>query len=73
MSDVYSLEAKKAKKEAERIKEFLFELDSVCDTLYNRLEYDGIWDVLMQLENVRINYYIQFYEYDNISKDRKKT
>lgn len=74
MNNLYDLEYKKAKKRAQEIKEFLLELDSICDKMYNRLGYDGVWEALNKLEDVRINYYTQFYEYSNIIKlDRKKT
>lgn len=66
MSVIHSIEYKRAQKRANEIRVFLLELDSVCDTLYNRLEYNGVWETLMQLEDVRVKYYTEFYEHKKI-------
>lgn len=63
---VINLEYKKSKKRVQELKGFLLKLDSICDTLYNNLEYDGVWESLMKLEDVRIKYYIEFFEHNKI-------
>jgi hypothetical protein len=68
----YGFEYKRAKKRAEELKGFLIELDSICDKLYNRLDYSGVWESLMKLEDVRVRYYIEFYEHDKIVRLRGK-
>ena len=66
MSVIYGLDLKKSQKRAKELKSFLLELDSICDNLYNRLDYNGVWESLMKLEDVRIQYYTEFYEHDKI-------
>lgn len=63
---IISLEYKKSKKRTQELKSFLLKLDSICDTLYNNLEYDGVWEALMKVEDVRIKYYVEFFEYNRI-------
>jgi hypothetical protein len=72
MNNVYDLEYKQSEKRSEELKTFLLELDSICDILYNRLEFVGVWDSLMKLEDVRVKYYIEFYEHDQIVKQKGK-
>jgi hypothetical protein len=72
MSISYALEYKKSKKRIKELKTFLLELDSICDTLYNRLDYKGVWDSLMKLEDVRVQYYTEFYEHDMVVKSKGK-
>lgn len=71
MSVLIKIDHKKSEKRARELKSFLLELDSVCDKLYNRLEYEGIWDLLMDLEDVRIKYYVEYYEHQEIIKGIK--
>lgn len=66
MSVIFGLEYKKSKKRAEEIHGFLLELDLVADILYNRLEFSGVWETLMKLEDVRVQYYTEFYEHNKI-------
>jgi len=70
MSVTYGFAYKKAKKRADELKVFLLELDSMCDKLYNKLDYSGVWDALMKLEDVRVRYYTEFYEHDKIVRLR---
>ena len=72
MSVIYGFEYKRAKKRVEELKGFLLELDSICGKLYNRLDYSGVWESLMKLEDVRVRYYIEFYEHDKIVRLRGK-
>ena len=62
MSLTDALELKRAQKRVKELRQFLIELDSICDTLYDKLEYKGVWDALMELEEVRVQYYTEFYE-----------
>ena len=66
MSKTYDLDYKRNKKKAEDLKSFLLELDSIADKLYNRLDYDGVWEMIMKIEDVRVKYYTEFYEYSKI-------
>jgi predicted patatin/cPLA2 family phospholipase len=66
MSVIYGLEYKKAEKRVKELRTLLLELDSICDTLYNRLEYNGIWETVMKLEDVRVKYYTEFFEHEKI-------
>lgn len=72
MSVIYGLEYKKSEKRAKELKAFLLKLDSICDILYDNLEFSGTWDALMKLEDVRIRYYTEFYEHDRIIKLKGK-
>lgn len=67
---VHDINVKKAENRAKELKEFLTELDSIADKLYNRLEYKGVWDMLMELENVRVQYYVEFHEHQRIIRLR---
>lgn len=74
MSVVYDFNFRQAEKRAKELKVFLSELDNVCDKLYNRLEYKGVWETLMKLEEVRVQYYVEYHENMKITKlkrDRK--
>jgi len=72
MSVIHSLEHKQAKKRAKELKEFLLELDLICDKLYNRLDFKGTLEALMKLEDVRVHYYTEFFEYDRVVTLRRK-
>lgn len=72
MSVITTLNSKISKKKARELKEFLLELDSICDKLYNRIEVPGIWNVLMKLEDIRIQKYVEYYEHNKISQLRGK-
>ncbi len=62
MSEPTNIKYKQLEKYAKDLSVFLIELDSVCDILYNRMEYDGVFDVLMTLEDVRVRYYIEYFD-----------
>ena len=72
MSVINSLDYQRSKRRAKELKGFLQELDSICDKLYNRLDYKGVWDALMKLEDVRVQYYVEFYENNKIVQLRGK-
>lgn len=67
---IVNLNISLAQKRANELKRFLSELDTICDMLYSRLDYKGIWDVIEKLEDVRIKYYMEFY--DKTETIRKK-
>lgn len=69
---VISLDYKKSKNRAKELKSFLLKLDSVCDVLYDNLNYDGMWDVIDKIESVRVKYYLEYHEYQNVVEMRKK-
>lgn len=66
MSEVSTLDVKRSQKRMKELRKFLIDLDNVCDTLYASLEYDGIWEALMELEDVRVKYYIEFYAHETL-------
>lgn len=68
MSVINVFEYKHAKKKREEIEAFLLQLDTMCDTLYNNLDKKGVWQLVNQIENVRIENYVLWYEYDQITK-----
>lgn len=68
---VLPIEGKLAEKKAQELRGLICDLDSICDILYSRLDYSGIWDVLMELEEVRVKYYTEFFEYDQLAKRGK--
>jgi hypothetical protein len=71
MSVVYVMERKKSEKRIKELTEFLIDLDSMADKLYNKLEYRGVWETLMKLEDVRITYYIEYHEHNEFLKENK--
>lgn len=72
MSIINSLDYQRSKRRVKELKGFLQELDSICDRLYNRLDYSGVWDALMKLEDVRVQYYVEFYEQNKIHQFKGK-
>jgi hypothetical protein len=66
------MEYQRSQKRAKELKSLLFELDSVADVLYNNINYNGVWDLLQHFEEVRIKYYVEFYEHDKIVQDKGK-
>lgn len=64
-------EFKKAEKKADQMLDFLLELDNITNTLYNRLEYPEVWNLVQHLEDVRIKYYVEFEELNNLLKDKE--
>lgn len=64
-------EYRKAEKKADNLLDFLLELDSAANMLYNRLEYPEVWTLVKHLEGVRIKYYIEFEELNNLLKDKE--
>lgn len=64
-------EYKKAEKKADDLLDFLLDLDKTADILYNRIEYREIWTLLEHLEHIRIKYYVEFEELNNLLKDKE--
>lgn len=69
---VTDINVRKSEKRMEELKHFLFELDSMADKLYARLEFKGVWDILMKLEDTRVQYYVEYYEHERILKLKGK-
>lgn len=72
MSVFSSLDYKKALDEEPKLKMFIYQLDTMTDMLYNNLEYEGIWDVLNKMEDVRIKYYLGYDEVQTILETKGK-
>lgn len=72
MSVFSSLDYKKALDEEPKLKMFIYQLDTMTDMLYNNLEYEGIWDVLNKMEDVRIKYYLRYDEVQTILETKGK-
>lgn len=54
-------------KEAE-LRNFLYQLDTIGEILYNNLEYPGVLDYAEKFEDLRIKYYLEHYEYEDAIK-----
>lgn len=65
-SDVHDITYTIGNKRLKELAAFLIELDSIADTLYNKLEYNGVWETLMSLEDVRVRYYVEYHEQKKI-------
>ena len=65
-------EYKRAREKRDKLKHLLTELDSVGDILYNNLEYSAMWKLIQELETIRVQYYVEFYEWDQIVKRGKQ-
>jgi len=61
---------KNRRKEAE-LRKFVSQLDTMGEMLYNNLEYNGVWDLVEKFEELRIKYYTEHYEYEEILKRGK--
>lgn len=68
MSVVDVFEYKYAKRKRDEIESFLIQIDTICDILYNNLEYKGVWGLIDKIEDVRIENYVLWHEYDQIIK-----
>lgn len=71
MKVVDAFEYKRAKEKRDKLKHLLKELDLVGEILYNNMEYSGVWELIKHLEEIRIYYYIDFHEANEIVKQRK--
>ena len=71
MNVTNAFEWKRAKVKRDKLHKLLLELDKVGDVLYNNIEHGGVWEIIKKYEEVRINYYVEFYEWDQIVKQRK--
>lgn len=67
------LELKRMKNKAEKLANWLSQLDTICDLLYNSLEYDGVWEVIDKLEDVRVRYYIEHYDCRKMIRIKEKS
>ena len=63
---------KNAQQKVEEYGDFLFQLDNVAEILYDNLEYPEIWDLIENLEEIRVKYYVLFHEYNQVVKNKGK-
>lgn len=56
------LELKRISRKEKELRKFVSQLDTIGEILYNNLEYEGVWDLLMKLEDTRVRYYIEHYD-----------
>lgn len=68
MSITNVFEYKHAKKKKEELQTFLTQLDHFCDILYNNINKKGVWELIEKIEEVRVENYVLWHEYDQISK-----
>lgn len=61
---------KQAKNKVKELKSLLLQLDKAADILYNNLSYSGVWNLIQHLEETRIQYYIEYHEYNVIVKNK---
>lgn len=71
MKPLNLFEYKKSQKRHKELEDLLIKLDLVADTLYDLIGYDGVWDTILSLEDVRVKYYVEFIEHDLILNGRK--
>ena len=72
MKIVDSFEYKRSKERRDELETFLLHLDNIIETLYNNITQKGVWDIIMKIEEVRIEHYMMFHEYDQVVQRAKK-
>lgn len=70
MSVITHIDEIKNKKRAEELNKLLMQLDIMVDKLYNLIEYDGILTLILNTEELRVRYYLEWYECDQAVKGR---
>lgn len=66
MKVVDAFEYKRTKEKMKELELFLSQLDTISDILYNSMNKKGVWDLLMHVEEIRIENYVLYYEYKRI-------
>lgn len=61
-----------SKKKIEELEPVMLALDNICDILYNSLGNKGILKIIEVVEDVRIEYYLKHYEYQQVVKSKGK-
>lgn len=61
-----------AKKKVAELEPVMLALDNICDILYNNMGNSGIFFLIEKVEDVRIDYYIKHYEYEQVIKNKGK-
>lgn len=69
---VININYKQSERKAQELKELLLDIDRVCDILYNRLDYEGVWETILCLEDVRVQYYVEWFEHEMIVQTKGK-
>lgn len=72
MDNVTDISLSIALKRKKELQSFLSELDNIADRLYDKLEFNGVFETLMSLEDVRIRYYMELYEQNRILSLKEK-
>lgn len=70
MSIIDTFEYKHAKKKREELRNFLFQLDTICEMLYDDINRNGVWDLIQHIEEIRLENYMLWHEYDLITKGK---
>lgn len=68
--DAFAL--KKAEKRNQELEILLLQLDLVANLLYNNLEYDGVFELIQDFEELRLKYYLEHYENEVLIKNKGK-
>lgn len=69
MKSVDEIENQRNKKKEAELRKFMYQLDTVGEILYNNLDYDGVWEVIENFEELRIRYYVLHHEYEEKMKE----
>lgn len=57
---------KQAQKRVDELETLLIQLDLIANILYNNVQYNGVWDLIEDFEEVRLKYYLEHYENESI-------
>ena len=68
MSVITHLSDIKNKKRAEELHQLLMELDLIVENLYKIVEHNGILSLILKAEDLRVRYYLEWYECDQAVK-----
>lgn len=66
MSVINSLEYKRSRARAEKLHELLLQLDSAAEILYNNIQYEDVFGLILKLEDIRFKYYNEYEIHSNV-------
>ena len=69
---VYDLNTQRLIKKADKLKLFLVDLDDICGKLYSNLQYTGVWNVLLKLEDIKTTQYVEYIEIKKYLETKEK-
>jgi len=66
------LKYKKALKTVQELELLLLDIDKASEYLYDNIQYPEIWDLIIQLEEVRVKYFVEYHENCLIAESKGK-